>query len=278
MPEGSLSAEWRRAILRHVTGGTNWALPFVLAIGFTVNLVSAAIYEAWRTTAGWAAFALLVAVLAILFALAQQANDQLTTVMVKAATLPHCKALVLFLSPKPKPEVLEQWLADSRFSGGLTNEAVREVMGTWPWRMPVRGIAEHAAYLDFLVIIPSADSKDRKGTWRDLPDFRRLLDVLMEGRSAKPDIQALPDVTGKWREGVDFEDADELAAAVRAVFAGLREKRLREADILLDITGGSKVASVVGAVFSLGRDQIFQYVSQHNYEVIPYNVTYVPER
>ncbi len=144
--------------------------------------------------------------------------------------------------------------------------------------MPVRGIAEHAAYLDFLVIIPSADSKDRKGTWRDLPDFRRLLDVLMEGRSAKPDIQALPDVTGKWREGVDFEDADELAAAVRAVFAGLREKRLREADILLDITGGSKVASVVGAVFSLGRDQIFQYVSQHNYEVIPYNVTYVPER
>jgi hypothetical protein len=104
------------------------------------------------------------------------------------------------------------------------------------------------------------------------------MDLLAEGRTAKPEILGLDKLTGRWPQGVDFESASELKDAMRAVFAALRKRRLRDSDILVDITGGSKVASVVGAVFSLGKDQRFQYVSQHDYRVIPYNVTYIAER
>ena len=278
MSNGNLNAALQRAIVRHVMGPTEWNLPFLIALTLGGNLLVAGLKPEWRGVAGWTGFVMLAGWVVVLVAMARRAGQQLDPVMVEATAMPNPKVLVLFLSPAPKPELLEQWNADANFRGGLLEDAVHKTMGMSSWRMPVTALRRHAGYLDQLVVIPSADAGTRKGTWQDLPAFRKLLDLLTEGRTAKPTVVELHELTGRWPRGVDFENADELKDAMRAIFTGLRKQRLRDADIIVDITGGSKVASVVGAIFALGKDQIFQYVSQHDYKVIPYNVTYVTEK
>jgi uncharacterized DUF497 family protein len=79
----------------------------------------------------------------------------------------------------------------------------------------------------------------------------------------------------QWEHGVDFENAQKLAAALASVQRELAAKYGRR-DIIIDITGGQKVPAAVAAAIALGRDQLIQYVSTHDKEVHCYDITYRP--
>ena len=78
------------------------------------------------------------------------------------------------------------------------------------------------------------------------------------------------------REGVNFEDAQQLVDAIALVQELLRKLGIPTREILVDITGGQKPPTVAGAVASLGEGRRFQYVSTVNdYKVVTYDPTYL---
>jgi hypothetical protein len=69
------------------------------------------------------------------------------------------------------------------------------------------------------------------------------------------------------QDGVDFDDVKAMMGAMQAAIRELiaqtvpgTGRRLREQDIMIDVTGGYKPTSIAGAVMTLTSNVTFQYV------------------
>lgn len=111
----------------------------------------------------------------------------------------------------------------------------------WSWEMLLRGLLPHADRLRCVVLIASRDSHAVIGECRDLV------------RHYFP--RARVSVLGP----LDFEDIDALLAAYERA---ARECEVPLKDLIIDVTGGSKLVSIAAALFTLRHPQVeFQYVS-----------------
>jgi len=223
----------------------------------------------WTSYLGLAPFIFLAVILLVL--VRRAANQIDVDVRTDRHRVP-AKHLILFLSPLNDKSVLTE------VSGDISDPEVRAKLARTSWRMPVEGIAKHLPGLEQVIVIASSDGRatgnkpGSAGTYRELPEFKALIARLTEHYGVT--VMGLHDLVRGHAKGIDFENTRALVDALQAVYKTLHERHVSDKDILMDITGGMKPATVAGATVALAKGRHFQYVSTNTYEVLTYDVTY----
>uniref|UniRef100_A0A7V4TZV3 Uncharacterized protein n=1 Tax=Candidatus Caldatribacterium saccharofermentans TaxID=1454753 RepID=A0A7V4TZV3_9BACT len=120
----------------------------------------------------------------------------------------------------------------------------------WNWQQLMRGILPHVGTLRVVYLLGSDGSGS--GSFRYLDDAEGLIK------------QYLPEVSvRRFGRPVDFEgDFEGLVDCLNQCVQEIQwEYRIHEKDIVIDVTGGQKTASIAGAMVTLNTRVTFQYVS-----------------
>lgn len=171
-----------------------------------------------------------------------------TTIKAKKLDDQAVENIILFLS----------FLQPTTFENTTGNKTFSELDEFHSWIMPFKAIEHHKSKLRHLYIIPSFESD----TQYDL--FERLVQT-----TYNDSIQIYK------TDPIDFENIDQVYETVDRTFQVIKSNGWKERDIVLDITGGQKVTSIVGAAFALGYDRRFQYVSTKDKKIYSYDLEYV---
>jgi len=128
------------------------------------------------------------------------------------------------------------------------------------WRMPLEAVSYHLPVLERVVVITSKESSPQFSLFLEL-----LKAVIPEARRIKVD-----EIKVK-----DFENFEEIQKAIERAYEKLLKEGYKKKEIILDVTGGKKIVSIVGAILSLNPGREFQYVSTTDYKVKSYDVEVV---
>ena len=262
----NLHAQEIRALLVHFLGSRRWTV-VLMAVGLLVftgwfadsfyALLDSHLQRWWGTLmepSPWVTLWLslpFVALVTFLVLQAKRARSQLVFRVTAERNPPQCRGLILFLSP---PRTPEERTANLAVTGALGEPAtLAQIQG--PWRMPLEALAYHRQQLREVVVVFSAGKNEAKNHFLEL--VRRLWP---DGQAR---IRTHSEVLGDLQDGVDFFDLEAMVAVTEALFHQLQQERhLKASEILIDITGGPKVASAAGAVVALVEWRRFQYVQQ----------------
>ena len=123
------------------------------------------------------------------------------------------------------------------------------------WRMPYEAVKYHIPRLEKLVVVTSKDSSAQ------FPLFKELMNLIFNN---KMEIEE--------RKLKSFESVKEIFKEIDSIYKNLKERGIKERDVIIDVTGGQKTNSIAAAFMTLYYDREFQYVSTQNYEVKSYDV------
>ena len=135
----------------------------------------------------------------------------------------------------------------------------------WNWQQLFRAILPHAqgGKLKRLHLI---GSHGPHGSFGHLGLCQDILTKYL------PDVNIVP-----FAQAVNFEDFNELVQCMRQIIADEQERGMHVEDIVIDVTGGFKTASIAGASITFNSKVTFQYVqTQPPFEVYAYDVVYQP--
>ena len=131
-----------------------------------------------------------------------------------------------------------------------------------PWQMPILAINYHLPKLENLVVIVSSKSKKQFG------EFKNLVEKVFSNNK----INIIP---AGLNENIDFENMEDIKRIINESYELLKNKyNAKEKEIIIDITGGQKLVSIVGAIQTLIEGREFEYVSTTNYEIKSFDVRY----
>ncbi|WP_456465301.1 hypothetical protein [Persephonella sp.] len=131
-----------------------------------------------------------------------------------------------------------------------------------PWQMPAVAVKHHLPKLKNLYVILSNKSKN------NFEDFKEFLNRLFPNS----DINIYPIGYDK---DITFENMEDLKDIIEEVYETIRKKdKRKERETIIDITGGQKLVSIVGAVQTLIEGRTFQYVSTTDYSVKSFDLRY----
>jgi hypothetical protein len=177
------------------------------------------------------------------------------------------KALILFLSPiwssleeaKSFLKELSDLPSVEEKLKLINNKKIGDKFPFRSWRMPAEAIKYHLPKLEVVKVITSEKTSPQFST------FVEFLKVLFPEKELK--VEQL--------KTSSFEDFKEIEEALEKAYSSLKEAGYKEKEIILDITGGQKIVSIVGALLSLYGRREFQYVSTNDYSVKSYDVEVV---
>lgn len=118
--------------------------------------------------------------------------------------------------------------------------------------MPLRAIRHHMGILETVTLICSPESINQVYMFLHLCEkynsFRQIRFYLLarKGDTNKL-LQLSPDVTINGYQGFDFEEFDRLSHALWFLLSEFKKNKYKEEEIMIDITGGQKPTSVIGA-------------------------------
>ena len=202
---------------------------------------------------------------------------------------PHAH-LILFLSKLPTNswkfvDGVPEWLTltgrlDDDFKELLRLKCAEKPPPPWQWEMPLRGLYHHRAVLQSVTLVCSKESLEqapwfvRLLTDRFQREFPRLtpdgIRLLAHGGRRVP-LPAPPAAAPgtHW----DFENYEELYLGLTQLMDAQVRERVPEAEVMIDVTGGQKPNSIVGALLTVNRGTKFQYVQTNTpYEVVVYDL------
>lgn len=150
----------------------------------------------------------------------------------------------------------------------------------WAWEMALRGISHHVPCLQSVTIVCSRDSLRQLpqflsllGRYRALRDVNRRLLVNQAGKGRVIDCALLPTEVAAW----DFEQFDVLSGGLADLLDYFRAERIPNRQVMVDLTGGQKVNSVVAAAITFNRHIKNQYVQTNEpWKVIGYDIVWEP--
>ncbi len=149
----------------------------------------------------------------------------------------------------------------------------------WPWEMPIRAIRHHLdAPLKTVTLVCSRESVCQASLFLSILARYEFLNRIKLCLLAKKDGKV-----GFWPlttpadacvyKGFDFESFDELTQAVWFLLEEFKKNKYPDRDVMVDITGGQKPTSVVGAAVTFNRKIKAQYVQTNSpWEVLSYDV------
>lgn len=204
------------------------------------------------------------------------------------------KHLVLFLSNLPDnekatggvPEPLQ--LSDDIDADLIRLQTLKEHPSRlrWRWEMPLRAIRHHVdtangtilGPLENVTVICSTESLPQAPWFLNICSryqlFRQVNFHLLAKRNGRTEhLATLPSEWENTLQGYDFESFDQLSHAVWMLLNKLKKDRVKEDEIMIDITGGQKPTSIVGASLTFNREIRAQYVqTNHPWKVLSYDV------
>ncbi len=147
----------------------------------------------------------------------------------------------------------------------------------WKWQQTLRAAHYHATRLQRLVLVGSRGAKG-SGTKDQLDLAKAFLDTWFPGKVMVYGQPAAPGGEYDTRWQADFEDLVGLEQLLRTILRELHRDTagFTDANIVIDCTGGFKVASIAAAMVTLDRPQLmFQYVGtgDHAGQVIGFDVS-----
>jgi hypothetical protein len=276
---GKLTDDLTLALSRAVFGGmksfSSIALIATLLVAMSLfgNTITTDLQQPWAKVIFYSLFPLMMA---LFYFKIRRAVSHVSLVILQDENPLPAKALILFLSPPGlDAPLIASLIHDPDLRGRIQDIEVRNRLKA-SWRMPLEAIAHHRPRLEALVLIPSKDSgTSLDGTWRCMEDFQSLVRTLCDPQ--KPKISSLAELTAnqRWKNGVDFENAQELVDSIGETYQALNQADLEDHEIMVDVTGGQKPSSIAGAAVSLERGgRRFQYVSPKGYKLRAYDITY----
>lgn len=134
------------------------------------------------------------------------------------------------------------------------------------WQMPVAAIRHHVqkGKLRKVRLICSAGSPQNSGSAAQFDIFSQIVANLIGPGVSVEKLDG---------NGIDFEDCAAISKAIQIARDRFRKEGI---DYLIDVTGGQKTTTAIGAALTLEMGEQFQYVSTHSYEVKAYDVLYHP--
>lgn len=130
------------------------------------------------------------------------------------------------------------------------------------WEVSLKAIDYHKSRLKQIFLFTSSGIR---GTSAVSEDFRNVVEFLY------PEI-VVEEITPK---GMNFEDIEKVFNAVEDFFLLNEKKRVKESDMLIDITGGQKTNSIAAAIATLATGRNFQYISTESKDVRVFDVRYL---
>ncbi len=266
-------------LVRATMGGTRRTAPaigivvFLVLLNLSSNAASAEI-EKWGNWK-WAISGVLPVALFAVWVRMRQLRKRIRLKVEPRRPPQACRGLIVFLSRAPKDfELAQELLASPERLGTVTDKSGRERFGGG-WRMLWEALAYHLDRLECVLVIASGGGT--AGTVQHFQVFRDL--AVLYCHHSKPEVvglHELPDAKAEFSCGVDFEDPEKLLRALEFCYVELGRKGIPDYEIMLDVTGGQKPASVVAGAYAMDRsDRRCEYVSTNTYEVMEYNITYV---
>jgi len=265
-------------LVRATMGGTRRTAPavgviiFLVLLNLSSNAASSEI-EKWGYWKWTIPGVLLVAMIAVGVRM-RQLRNRLRLKVEPRRSPQTCRGLIVFLS-RAKEDVLraEQLLKTPEQVGTVRDRAGRErfLQG---WRMLWEAIAHHLDRLEYLIVIASSGAGGTKGDFKIFRDLAAL--YCRRPRLKIVALHDLDEAKSEFVDGVDFEEAEKLLRALDICYANMAHKGIPNYEIMLDVTGGQKTASVVAGAYAMDRNnRRCEYVSTNTYEVMEYNITYV---
>jgi hypothetical protein len=215
---------------------------------------------------------LLIIACTSLFVLVQKMHKKVNYRRINYTVKPH-KSIIFFVSTSPvKQEYLDDRILFTGIQHGQPN-CTKEVILTGniktdiesidsfriPFQQVLRGIAPHIGTVQAIVFIAFDD------------DTRRLADAYsnyinmfihksIKTHSPRQDMNLLANI----------ENIEGVENAVKHAISLLKKSDFQNQDIIIDITGGTKPASIAGVLATVDMPDLeFQYVSSKE----PYNIT-----
>jgi hypothetical protein len=148
----------------------------------------------------------------------------------------------------------------------------------WQWEMPLCAIFHHLGKLETVTLVCSSESMKQVSLFlRICMNYEDLKPIMFFALgNGKDNVEYLqvtsPEDTGALK-GFNFESFDELSDAMGVLRMKFKEEGRSESQIMIDITGGQKPTSIVGAAMTINRRIKAQYI-QTNYpwRVLSYDV------
>jgi hypothetical protein len=170
------------------------------------------------------------------------------------------KVLVIFLSPANG--AVEQKVASLK-EAKTVEELLNLVNSTQElrsWRMPLEAILHHRNRLEKVVVLASSLSA------KQLDSFKKLVEVLQNLSKLKFSLQ--------FQKVDNFFSVKEVIEALDSAFKELKSEGFSVKDLIVDLTGGPKTASVAAALFTLYSGYEFQF-ENNSYKVLSFEVEFV---
>jgi len=223
----------------------------IASITLASEAVSTLVFTGNNPFLGFLPLLLLFLLLAFLHRINPHLEPKITQHSIRPA-----RALIWFLSPPGKDKTGEETDPKLMLSWRMAHEAISAQ------------IAEGS--LDKVLVIASSDaSGERKdGSFRHFEKFQSSLSV-----STGMDKGKIVMAAG-YPGGVDFEEAEKLYRAMEDIYADLEKEGYENRDVIVDITGGQKMPSILGGVATLVEGRRLQYVSTRDYKIHEYDITY----
>jgi hypothetical protein len=135
----------------------------------------------------------------------------------------------------------------------------------WNWQQLLRGLVPHKQKLRHVYLVGSKGVADgEQGSFVELWNASSLIKLFFP--EVEVDIYPAP---------VDFEDFEEMTECLENAIDFFKNGGVKEQEIVIDVTGGFKTASIAGAVMTMNRKTTFQYVQTLNpFEVRGYDVEF----
>ncbi len=185
---------------------------------------------------------------------------------------PPTPVLLLFLSEHAglfgDPSLATTLARELRETDGSGGKGLKEITALRSWRMPLEAIRYHLPRLEQVVLVGSRSDEagGTRGSSAQYKEFQRLAEILAgEGVVILPAHELSPDIAA---EGVDFEDINEISRVLALIWAELTGKgeangtgrSFKARHITVDVTGGNKLCSIAGAIFTQPADRQCQYI------------------
>jgi len=119
------------------------------------------------------------------------------------------------------------------------------------WLPQLLCIAVQAPRLNTIIVVPSAESEGRVAAFREI-----VLTLWSRGRHGARTLTFPPTVA------VDYDDYEGLKDCLEAAIA---RAGLRRAELCVDVTAGTKLISIAGAVATLTSEVTCMYVTNHRH-------------
>ena len=163
------------------------------------------------------------------------------------------RALILFLSDLRNEESVKE--AIEGLKTGRESLENFDLNRFDRWRMPYEAIKYHLPRLESVVVITSDRSSPQ------FPTFKELVKTVFPKK-----------LNVEERKLENFESVKRIFEEISSIYKSLKNRGIKERDVIIDVTSGQKTNSIAAAFMTLYYDREFQYVSTQNYKVKSYDV------